>query len=82
MLIDTPPIPTVATIPNSGEHRRNRPHVLGIPAKIDYLITHRITTADHIGGLEGVLKRIPIGTFIDHGENREIRGTQGPGGMI
>ncbi|MBV9549173.1 MAG: MBL fold metallo-hydrolase [Alphaproteobacteria bacterium] len=49
--------------------------------KIDYLITTHYHV-DHIGGLEGVLKRIPIGTFIDHGENREIRGTQGPGGMI
>jgi competence protein ComEC len=49
--------------------------------KIDYLITTHYHS-DHIGGLEGVLKRIPIGTFIDHGENREIRGTQGPGGML
>ena len=49
--------------------------------KIDYLITTHYHV-DHIGGLEGVLKRIPIGTFIDHGENREIRGTQGPGGMM
>jgi competence protein ComEC len=49
--------------------------------KIDYLITTHYHV-DHIGGLEGVLKRIPIGTFIDHGENRELPGTQGPGGMI
>jgi glyoxylase-like metal-dependent hydrolase (beta-lactamase superfamily II) len=49
--------------------------------KIDYLITTHYHS-DHIGGLEGVLKRIPIGTFIDHGVNREIRGTQGPGGML
>ena len=38
--------------------------------KIDYLITTHYH-GDHIGGLEGVLKRIPIGTFIDHGANVE-----------
>jgi competence protein ComEC len=49
--------------------------------KIDYLITTHYHS-DHIGGLEGLLKRIPIGTFIDHGPNRELPGTQGPGGII
>ena len=39
--------------------------------KIDYLITTHYH-GDHIGGLEGLLKRMPIGTFIDHGENREM----------
>jgi glyoxylase-like metal-dependent hydrolase (beta-lactamase superfamily II) len=49
--------------------------------KIDYvIITHY--HVDHIGGLEGLLKRIPIGTFIDHGVNREVPGTQSPGGLI
>lgn len=38
--------------------------------KIDYLIiTHY--HSDHIGGLEGLLKRMPVGTIIDHGPNRE-----------
>src|SRR4051812_5770558 len=49
--------------------------------KIDYLITTHYHV-DHLGGIEGLLKRIPVGTFIDHGENREVPGTQGPGGMI
>ena len=39
-------------------------------AKIDYvLITHFHN--DHVGGAPQLAARIPIGTFIDHGENRE-----------
>jgi competence protein ComEC len=38
--------------------------------KIDYvLITHFHT--DHVGGVPQLVARIPVGTFIDHGENRE-----------
>jgi len=39
-------------------------------AKIDYvLITH--FHEDHVGGVPQLVERIPVGTFIDHGENRE-----------
>jgi competence protein ComEC len=39
-------------------------------SKIDYvLITHFHT--DHVGGVPQLAARIPVGTFIDHGENRE-----------
>ena len=39
-------------------------------SKIDYvLITH--FHQDHVGGVPQLAARIPIGTFIDHGENRE-----------
>lgn len=39
-------------------------------SKIDYvLITHFHT--DHVGGVPQLAARIPIGTFLDHGENRE-----------
>jgi competence protein ComEC len=39
-------------------------------SKIDYvLITH--FHMDHAGGAPQLAERIPIGTFIDHGENRE-----------
>jgi glyoxylase-like metal-dependent hydrolase (beta-lactamase superfamily II) len=49
--------------------------------KIDYLImTHY--HADHVGGVEPLLARLPVGTFIDHGENREVVGTQLAGGGI
>jgi competence protein ComEC len=41
--------------------------------KIDYvLITHYHD--DHVGGAPQLAERIPIGTFIDHGENREPDG--------
>jgi competence protein ComEC len=41
-------------------------------AKIDFvLLTHYHT--DHTGGVPQLAARIPIGTFIDHGENREPR---------
>lgn len=44
-------------------------HKAGI-SKIDYvLITH--FHEDHVGGAPQLAARIPIGTFIDHGENRE-----------
>jgi len=39
-------------------------------SKIDYvLITH--FHDDHVGGVPQLAAKIPIGTFIDHGENRE-----------
>jgi competence protein ComEC len=39
--------------------------------KIDYvLITHFHT--DHVGGVPQLVSRIPVGAFIDHGENREL----------
>jgi competence protein ComEC len=42
-------------------------------SKIDYvLITH--FHMDHGGGAQQLTDRIPVGTFIDHGENRESTG--------
>jgi len=39
-------------------------------SKIDYvLITHFHN--DHVGGVPQLVARIPVGTFIDHGDNRE-----------
>ncbi len=40
-------------------------------SRIDYvLITH--FHEDHVGGVPQLLDRIPVGTFIDHGQNREL----------
>ena len=40
-------------------------------SRIDYvLITH--FHEDHVGGVEQLVARIPVGTFIDHGPNREF----------
>jgi competence protein ComEC len=42
---------------------------LGV-SRIDYLIvTHY--HVDHLGGLESLLGKLPVGTFIDHGPNRQ-----------
>ncbi len=40
-------------------------------SKIDYvLITH--FHDDHVGGVPQLVQKIPVGTFIDHGPNREL----------
>jgi glyoxylase-like metal-dependent hydrolase (beta-lactamase superfamily II) len=78
VLIDTGN-PDRGAHPNS-EIIANTAHAMGLK-KIDYVITTHYHS-DHIGGLDGLLKRIPIGTFIDHGPNREVPGTQAPGGLI
>jgi competence protein ComEC len=45
-------------------------HSAGL-SKIDYvLITH--FHADHVGGVPQLVAKIPVGTFIDHGTNREL----------
>ncbi len=45
-------------------------HQAGL-TRIDFvLITH--FHADHVGGVPQLVARIPVGTFIDHGPNREI----------
>ena len=49
--------------------------------KIDYrIITHY--HGDHVGGFGGLLARMPVGTIIDHGENREVVGTQIAAGAV
>jgi beta-lactamase superfamily II metal-dependent hydrolase len=47
--------------------------------KIDYLITTHYHV-DHIGGMQELVKRIPVGTFVDHGptveEREQVQGFQ------
>jgi competence protein ComEC len=60
----------------SSERITNAAHALGVK-KIDTLIiTHY--HSDHIGGIEGLLARMPIGTVIDHGPNRETTASPNP----
>lgn len=60
----------------SSERIAAAAHALGVK-KIDYLLTTHYH-GDHIGGLEGLLARIPIDTYIDHGENRETTASPNP----
>lgn len=61
--------PQAAGLPTSAERIAAAAAGLGI-ARIDYLImTHY--HADHLGGLEALLAKLPVDTFIDHGPNRE-----------
>jgi beta-lactamase superfamily II metal-dependent hydrolase len=78
LLIDTgnPEVSRVTGDHPSSERIMAAANALGIK-KIDYLlITHY--HGDHIGGFEGLLARIPIGTVIDHGENRETTASTRP----
>ena len=80
LLIDTgnPEGATRVTGDNPSSARiQKAAEALGVK-KIDTLIiTHY--HIDHIGGLEGLLKRMPIGTIIDHGPNRETTASTQPG---
>ena len=55
--------------PSSADRIAAAAASLGI-TKIDYLLmTHY--HLDHLGGLQALLEKLPVGTFIDHGPNRE-----------
>jgi competence protein ComEC len=69
---DPRPIPGAAPpppMPSSADRIAAGAASLGIK-KIDYLImTHY--HADHLGGIQALVAKLPVGTFIDHGPNRE-----------
>jgi glyoxylase-like metal-dependent hydrolase (beta-lactamase superfamily II) len=61
--------PPAAPMPSSAERIAAAAASLGV-TKIDYLMmTHY--HLDHVGGLEALLAKLPVGAFIDHGPNRE-----------
>jgi len=62
-------VPAIPPPPTSAERIAAAAKSLGI-TKIDYLLmTHY--HADHLGGLESLLAKLPVDTFIDHGPNQE-----------
>lgn len=64
-----PGAPPSAPLPSSADRITAAAASLGVQ-KIDYLImTHY--HADHLGGLQSLIAKIPVETFIDHGPNRE-----------
>jgi beta-lactamase superfamily II metal-dependent hydrolase len=78
LLIDTgnPEQSRITGAHPSSERIAAAAHALGVN-KIDTLIiTHY--HGDHIGGIEGLLARMPIGTVIDHGPNREFTASPNP----
>lgn len=61
--------PLAAKLPSSADRIAAAAATLGV-TRINYLImTHY--HADHLGGLEALLARFPVDTFVDHGPNRE-----------
>jgi len=67
--------PQAASLPSSADRIADAAKTLEI-SRIDYLImTHY--HADHLGGLEALLAKLPVDTFVDHGPNREPM-RQGP----
>lgn len=55
---------------NSAERIASAARAAGL-SRIDYLVVSHYHV-DHLGGVEDLLKLIPVGTVIDHGPNREV----------
>jgi competence protein ComEC len=61
--------PGTPPAPSSADRIAAAAAALGV-TKIDYLLmTH--FHIDHLGGLPSLMAKLPVGTFIDHGPNRE-----------
>jgi competence protein ComEC len=64
------PAPAAAPTPSSAERIAAAAASLGV-TKIDYLLmTHY--HLDHVGGVEALMAKLPVGIVIDHGPNREV----------
>jgi len=69
-------VATPAGAPTSAERIVAAAKAAGL-IRIDYLLlTHYHT--DHIGGVRELIDAFPIGTFVDHGANREPRNANAP----
>lgn len=67
-----PPAATAVAERSSADRIVAAAASLGVK-KIDYvLLTHY--HVDHIGGLQSLLEKMPVGAFIDHGPNRQETG--------
>jgi competence protein ComEC len=72
LLIDTgnPPNPNMPAGHDTVDRLINTMHSFGV-TKLDYLlITHY--HSDHVGGFPALIEKMPVGTVIDHGENRQL----------
>jgi competence protein ComEC len=84
LLIDTgnPPNPNMPAGHDTVDRLVGTMHSFGVN-KIDYLIiTHY--HVDHVGGFPALIDKMPVGTIIDHGENRQpdpAPGSTPPAGM-
>jgi len=75
--ITAPPkdAPTPATpAPGNAERIIAAARLMGVK-KIDYMITTHYHV-DHIGGVLELASKFPIGTYVDHGQNRELLSAQ------
>jgi beta-lactamase superfamily II metal-dependent hydrolase len=66
--------PPVVPAPGNAERIIAQAKLLGLK-KIDYLITTHYHV-DHIGGVLDLASKFPVGTYVDHGANRELLSAQ------
>ena len=66
-----PPVPPA---PGSPERIIAAAKLMGL-TRIDYLVTTHYHV-DHIGGVVDLASKFPVGTFVDHGANRELLSDQ------
>jgi len=81
LLVDTgSPDSRNPTAPRDASRIAAMCKLAGVTKIDDLLITHY--HSDHVGGLPQLTALIPVGRFIDHGENREGAGVQGGASTI
>lgn len=66
--------PPNTPVPGSPERIIAAAKLMGL-TKIDYMVTTHYHV-DHIGGVLDLASKFPIGTFVDHGANRELLSAQ------